>query len=238
MRIRCRLAVLCLLPTFVLPGCGGGAASTPEAAFEGFKGGMVAKDYSSAFSYLTAESQDLLVGVMMIGAGFSTFGSEENATKLNEILEKHGVDSKSSNEKSFEDVKDKGALFGDLLGFLESLSGADGEEPEPFTGKFETAELKDVKVDGDKATGTVGDEPMHFVKIDGRWLIDMKASMGPSGAGAPEIDMSDMPAPGDIEMPEITFEGENPFGGDNPAKEGAGPNGDAATDPESGSSKP
>ena len=76
-------------------------------------------------------------------------------------------------------IKDKPAFIGDMSAALEEMNPG-----ESTTLSFQSATLKDVKIDGEKATGTItrtvkgrtGDQPIHFTKIDGGWLVDITAN--------------------------------------------------------------
>jgi hypothetical protein len=79
---------------------------------------------------------------------------------------------------------DTGAFLNDALAVMKAVPGEHGSDSGPV--QIPEGGLENLKIDGDKATGTVGGEAFSFVKLDGRWYIDeMPKGDGPSDAGAP-----------------------------------------------------
>src|SRR5262249_30134389 len=79
-----------------LTGCGGatggngGGGATPEQTFEKFKSAMKSKDYATGFQQLTPDTQDMMLGSMVIAAGFiSAF--DPKGSEMQQVLDKHGV---------------------------------------------------------------------------------------------------------------------------------------------------
>jgi hypothetical protein len=115
--------------------------------------------------------------------------------KYNAVMQKHGLPqlpkegeaqppemSKEEMDKIFAKI-DHPAFIAEVMAFLESMPGEKKlDEGGPFELKDGT--LADLKIDGDKATGTVGGEAMNFVQVDGRWFIDADMMGGPGGAPA------------------------------------------------------
>lgn len=207
MRLRQRFIAIMLVPALFLSGCGGGA-STPEAAFEGFKTSMQNEDFKTGFTYLTPESQETMLTVIMFPiAMMKGFGG--STPELDAVLEKHGINLESKDENPIANVKDKGACFQDLMNAMKSMEGADQRE-QPFgSDEFKNATLTEVKIDGAVAQGMAGGEPVHFALIDGKWLIDMKKSME-ANMGDRQIDLGEMPDPS--EMFQEFKAGETPAG--------------------------
>jgi len=94
-------------------------------------------------------------------------------------------------KKLMEPVKDRAAYLVDLMKFMEGKEGKPGLQEE---GKLlEKARLVDVKIDGDKAKGTVivnvkGKEiraPFEFRKEDGSWKIQPFPNQRPPKKGLP-----------------------------------------------------
>lgn len=104
--------------------------------------------------------------------------AEELNRRLARILKEHGLpDLTDENaplpEGGPEELLakiDQGALVNDLMELMASLGGEQDENP--------AAELpvpKEVtgyRIDGDRAEARAGDEPVHFVRIDGRWFLE------------------------------------------------------------------
>jgi len=115
----------------------------------------------------------------------------------NTIMKKHGLPvmpkegepepaepSKEELDKLFANL-DHGAFITDVMALMESMPGEKSESDSPFAVKGD--KLENLKIEGDKATGTVGGEAMNFVQIDGRWFLDSD----PMGMGGPGGDMGD-----------------------------------------------
>lgn len=80
---------------------------------------------------------------------------------------------KEEAEKLFASI-DQGAFVADVMKFLESMPGEDkpsADEAAPV--KIPEGPLENLQVTGDTATGSVGGEAMSFVKVDGRWFVEM-----------------------------------------------------------------
>jgi hypothetical protein len=87
-------------------------------------------------------------------------------------------------EAVFRDI-DHAAFFKDVMAFLDSMPGDEEEETSPAEEgapwDFGDATLTDLKIEGDTATGKVGDEEVTFVRIDGRWYFDADFVEGAGG---------------------------------------------------------
>ncbi len=110
--------------------------------------------------------------------------AEKMGTALAGVLEKHGLTKKlekspTENLKDEAEMKkaakellkdaDQAALLTDLMGFMQQ--NMDEGESEPLVAP--DCELKDLNIDGDKATAKCGDEDLLFIKIDNRWFLSM-----------------------------------------------------------------
>lgn len=120
--------------------------------------------------------------------------------KFEAIVEKHGLEDVMGDDVDVEDADpaevlagvDQVALLQDLMGFLEDLPGEEDEESDgggdaPID--VPEGELTGLVIEGDAAHGTIGDEEVEFVKVDGRWYLslDLMEQMGQS-AGEMETD--------------------------------------------------
>lgn len=197
MRLPKPFAALLLVPALFLAGCGG--ASTPQATFESFKTAMQNEDFETGFTYLTPESQEVMLSVMMMPIGMmKAFG--QSPPELDAVLEKHGIDLENGGEDAIANVQDKGACFQDLLNVMKE-QGGNQDAKSPFDPEeFKDVTLTDVEIDGTSATGMSGGEPVYFTQIDGKWLIDLKKSMDEQ-MGDMNVDPGDMPDPSQFMQP-------------------------------------
>ena len=84
-------------------------------------------------------------------------------------------------EKLFASI-DQGAFLNDALAVMKAMPGEHKDESGPV--KIPEGGLENLKIEGDKATGTVGPDAFSFVKIDGRWYVE-DLPKGASEEGAP-----------------------------------------------------
>ena len=161
-------------------------AKSPEDVFAKFKKATEKNDYKGAFNCLEKSTQNVLVASMVMVSEFMVIGDGDAAKKMEEVMKKHKLDDLDETEmEKFKDdqkaamefiaakVKDKSQFFEDVMKVAASAKKA-GDNSFAIKG-----ELKDVKIDGDEATGKIvmeGDreEPIKFVKVGGRWLIKME----------------------------------------------------------------
>ena len=172
-----------------LVACGGGkgGASSPQDVYDSAKSAAASKNWKALFQTIDPEKSDLMLFAVVMGASFSTMGNAEAQKELEPMLAKHGLDPKakpnmsgkegpeSAAKEAFKNVKDKPALFAEVMAFTEKNSKGKDSMKMPF----DNATLKDVKIDGEKATGTSTQAdgkttPMHFVKRAGSWYISMQ----------------------------------------------------------------
>jgi hypothetical protein len=86
-------------------------------------------------------------------------------------------------EKLFANI-DQGAFLNDALAVMKAMPGGDeAEKGAPV--KVPEGGLENLKIEGDRATGTVGPDPFTFVKIDGRWYVEELPKGGSEAPGAP-----------------------------------------------------
>ncbi len=150
----------------------------------------------------------MMVAFAQMGEGMAegmaeAFGDEEAAEEaakeasaavgdlekmFNDLLAEYGITEESMGELDESDevpeVLGSPALFADLMQFMEELP-SDGEEDSGPGDMFTAPEggLQDLVIDGDRATASAGGEPGAFVRIDGRWYIDLDMGMGEDDAG-------------------------------------------------------
>jgi len=85
-------------------------------------------------------------------------------------------------EKLFANI-DQGAFLNDALAVMKAMPGEEAKDSGPV--KIPEGGLQNLKIEGDKASGTVGGEPFTFVKIDGRWYAEDLPKGGSDSPGAP-----------------------------------------------------
>lgn len=75
---------------------------------------------------------------------------------------------------------DHGAFIGDVFATLSKLGEGTGAKTSGPTEKF-ALPLTDLTIDGDRASGLIGEDPVHFVRENGRWFISARSIMGDEG---------------------------------------------------------
>lgn len=172
-----------------------GACLAPEARLEMAKGIWIGTTMMIAMSSA--------MGDMAAGMGEAMDESEEgkaNAAKAkaeaeakfgvwkkryDDTAKKHGLPTLDSFEKVEGDPNDllaktdQVAVITDFGNLLTSFGEEQQGEKRP--GKKVEGQLEGLKIDGNTAEGTLGGDPIKFVKIDGRWFI---AEL-PQGGGPP-----------------------------------------------------
>ena len=81
-------------------------------------------------------------------------------------------------EKLFATI-DHGAFLNDAMAVMKAMPGEESKDAGPV--KIPEGGLENLKIDGDKATGTVGTDAFSFVKIDGRWYVEDLPKGGDDG---------------------------------------------------------
>jgi hypothetical protein len=179
-------------------------AATPEEAFNAFKKATANKDTRTAMELLTPDLIDQSVEAM-IGAGallvILPAEARKNAPPIVGLLKKHGItedDLKKANgqKDKAKYIKGLAAKVKDKVGLIIDITEAQvkrGKEPdkrkepdEEARRELLAATLKDVKVEGDTATGKVVSrlkdrtgkfvekvDTIRFKKIGGNWRIDI-----------------------------------------------------------------
>ncbi len=146
-------------------GCGGGA-STPEAAFKDFQAAVKAKDGDKAWNLMSKDTQNqmdqMAKAIPEQLKMFDKLPAELRKGAEEKMAEQFGI--------SAADLK---TLDGKKL-FTAILKSP--KLSEKFN-EVTSATLENVKVEGDKATGTVKTgsktEPIGFAKESGSWKISM-----------------------------------------------------------------
>ena len=174
-----------------LSGCAG-PYTTPQSTFAIHRDAVAKKDWPTALGCLTAPSQDKVVAGLVVAIATASIMSNDAAA----VLERHGVDRKElmgnvvggalanlispreAVEKGMGEclakIPDKPAFFADGMTWLEANNKKVADKLMLAAG----AQLSDVRINGDTATGTLsvpvagGGTSLRFAKVNGRWLID------------------------------------------------------------------
>jgi len=186
---------------------------TPQAAFDAALKGFKNKDWKTIYGALTDESREKVASMAafmpLMMKGFAKLApkdkQEEALAKfkpLDRILAKHGLteavlkkmekenkgteakDPKAMEQamkKLLEPIKDRAAFVAEMMTALDKMMGKQGGDVP------EGAQLKDLKVEGDRAKGFLiakkGDKqeriPVEFRRQGGGWRLEMPE--GPKG---------------------------------------------------------
>jgi hypothetical protein len=223
------LLVLALTgPSAEAGGKGGKVYKTPQEAFNALKEAAKNEDWKTICTIVTDDSLSMMAAGGAVGAVFmkgfiEAFAKDKKDDKvekivkdLNAALNKHGLTDevlKGFNLKALFDpktgkdpaatkkilagvagkIKDRCAFLADLFKALPSEGGS------PLA-PLATAQVKNIKVDGDTAKGVLitskggkeKEQPIEFRKVGGSWKVEMPMG-GPSAPGA---GAAPPPAPG------------------------------------------
>ncbi|MHC5011711.1 MAG: hypothetical protein ACYTG6_12325 [Planctomycetota bacterium] len=191
-----------LVLALTLAACGGdeggaaapppeGAAS-PEALVGRMRTAVEDEDWADFVYCIVPEDRPLMnlgayMGAATIAA-FSAMGDPEKAqalkNELEAIADKYDLDEVEQGSgpldpndreamvalanEGFANV-DHAAFFSDMLKFM---IGHSDEGSARFTSKF-TGELRDLVIEGDRATARLGEQDFSFARVDGRWFAEM-----------------------------------------------------------------
>ena len=186
---------------------------TPEAVFDAFIDAGNKKDFKTFVACLTDTSRDKMAGLMIFAgamnkafADFDKTGkAKKMVEKIDKIFDKHGL-----NKEKLDNLKPApGADPKELQKSLQKVVGTIKDRP-GFVADMLVAmdqgkpkskpELKDVKITGDTATGSVVEkkgekenkQPISFKKIGGSWKIELPDA--PTRKGPPPPKPGQPPA--------------------------------------------
>ena len=172
--------------------------SSPEEVFNRMRTAASEADYESMAGCISPEGRAGISVMMFLAAGmsaaFSQMGEEmaaemaeaadaeppQNAqgedltAKLEALLARHGLDQaalEAAGPASGElpEQVESPEFFADIMTFVDEIPGEDGAA-EQF--QIPEGELTDVTIEGNQATAKLGDTPIEFVRIDGRWYLE------------------------------------------------------------------
>jgi len=173
-----------------LAACGGKAGgSTPEDVFEQAKKAGTAKDYKTFYACVDPDGADGLLMGVCLGAGFSCMDDKDAQKELEAITTRHGLKkddnkplglgdrakAKEAAKEMFKDVKDRPALFSELMAFTDKHS----KGKKSLGDELDGTTLKDLKVEGATAKAkqllkTGKESDIAFVKRDDRWYLSFE----------------------------------------------------------------
>lgn len=99
--------------------------------------------------------------------------------------------SKEEMEKLFANL-DQGAFLNDALAVMKAMPGEHKSESGPV--QIPEGGLENLKIEGDKATGTVGGDAFTFARIDGRWYVEELPKSADDAGGPPDATSEEEPA--------------------------------------------
>jgi hypothetical protein len=188
-------------------GGGGGGAKSPEDAFKGWSEAAGKADFKAFASHMTKDSQSAMAGYFMTELTNDLRVNQINNDRVQAVeglLKRHGLSQEAIEKKEVplgeapdnkatakefvamgEMAKDRTAFLDDTLRTFQKLAPLEKNPLEALG----TATLKDLKVDGDTATGkataTVNGhektDAAHFRKEDGVWKIDLMPEVEAKG---------------------------------------------------------
>ena len=173
-----------------------GGADTPQAAYAAFQKAIREEDNAKLLKCLTPDSQDTVVGDMVVKACLPVLLAKDLGGKvrpeLTALLDKHGLDaSKATKKASFavpaSMVKDKVTFMNDIMKLYRDLNKTH------WLSVLVDTKLSDVGIEGDTATGKLSDlkgrvqdtTPIGFRKVDGKWLVHIRRPEPPKNRVGP-----------------------------------------------------
>jgi hypothetical protein len=178
--------------------------ATPREAFEAVNRAAAKKDWKTVHEGLTPESGDRLTGYLVhTGALIQLFAPLDKTGRMTALVrplqnafKKHGLTGETLRKvvkagKAGKGPKERDAALRKLAWLVKDQPGFVAEVS-PYFERIEGASvlfgkpiLKDVKVSGDTATGTLVErkgaetsEPITFKKVDGGWRVELPISLG------------------------------------------------------------
>ena len=168
-------------------------AESPEKAFEGFKAATESKgtNFSKALSFVAPDERMALAVVIHMNADETASMSDNDkaADEYKAITTKYKVTVKPEGLEEHE-IAEAMDSFPKMIALgKRMMKGVDVagyiREAEAFINKNQSdseketiSDLKDVKIEGDKASGKVkaGEEerPVNFKKVSGRWFVSIE----------------------------------------------------------------
>lgn len=141
------------------------ATGMAEGMAEAFGGEVSEEDKAKA----AAEQAAAMAAVQELEGRYEAILKEHG---VSDLMETTSIDDAPIGEL-MADV-DQVSLIRDLMQLLDSLPGDEsGESQKTGPVDLPEGELTGLAIDGDHATGMLGDEEVEFVRIDDRWYLDL-----------------------------------------------------------------
>ncbi len=163
-------------------------AASPEAVVERISRAAENRDLFELAATIepqgAREMAEGLTFIMALTVAFSAMSdgeavAEQRMAQLEAIVTRHGLPGmdeegpadRASLQEALADVDhlSLAALIADLGEFMQTMAEGDEEINSEFLPPFD-GELVDLRIDGDSASGRIGEEDIEFVRIDGRWF--------------------------------------------------------------------
>ena len=181
----------------LVAGCGGSTdgAASPEDVFSAARTASENEDWEGLFGLMDPDERDATLLQMALLASYASIGKKGDEAKRTEeeiktLLEKHHAREhkksdktpindrnalKEAAKKMLTDVTHKPALFADLVRFIDKHA----EKATPVKDQLTGTELKNVKIEGDRAAGAKTDSKgnasvARFVRRNDRWYISLE----------------------------------------------------------------
>ena len=159
-------------------GYAAGGGATPEAAFDNLKSAMSNKDYKTGFAQMTPNTQDVILGGMVMAMSSRLGLDPAKASEAQKIVERYGIKKMDPTktqpnqgpqtmlQQTVANVKDKPACFAEMMAWMENTPPTKSEKNVDVKSQGGTASvialirrfpatLVDVKTQGDTARGTI-----------------------------------------------------------------------------------
>lgn len=120
--------------------------------------------------------------------------------EYNKLMKKHGLPqmpkegeaapaepTKEEMDRLFANL-DHGVFVADVMVLLDSMPGENKPSGSPVDMK--EGNLENLKIEGDRAAGTVGGDEVKFIRIEERWYLDAEPMLEPAAESSPPAEDS------------------------------------------------
>ena len=179
------LPLLLVLGTLALTGCGGPGGGSPQAVFERAKAAAKNEDYHELMNCIHVDDVKNFASVMVTmtqklqalsQAPIAPNMIKELMEKFENVLKKHNI----TRDKTFDinQVANVRGLAADMMEVGKDFTNSTLPIPQTsFSAAYRDATLGEVKINGDKATGSIASgertSTIHFRNEGGRWYIGL-----------------------------------------------------------------